>query len=210
MKMKDQFTNDVLYAILRRKKEVNLTYVFLSKLMKRFDMSIYTEIVDDRIFEDEAIGYAIENNHVVMDLYQNDILLDEVALHWFRPIMEGYISHEDYEKYLDYIESYEKIRRYNNLLLQTYQKMNIYEISKTVFIHMKKYRKTNPWEVRILCCWCGLELLSKTRIPFLIIYIKELPLLIRNKFILKSFEKYIVDKFVKESEKVECNDKSII
>ncbi len=171
---KDIFTNEVVYAILKRKPEIKPTYIVLSKLMKMYDMETYASVAENRILDSASIGYAIKKDHVVLDVFEKDIWLDEVALHWFSDILKGYISESSYYKFLDYVESLEKTRRIQNQALEMYRGMSLKGIISHVVEH-RKYKTVFPNELEMIYYWCGLELLSRTPFPRLYYFFKELP-----------------------------------
>ncbi len=171
---KDIFTDQVVYAILKRKPEINRTYIVLSKLMKKYDMETYTPVAENRILDSDSIGYAIENDHVVLDVFEKDIWLDEIALHRFSYILEGYINESSYHKFLDYVESLEHTRRIQNQALEMYQGKSLKGLISHVREH-RKYKHVFPDEFEMICNWCRLELLSRTPFPRLYYFFKELP-----------------------------------
>lgn len=171
---KDIFTDEVVYAILKRKQEINRTYIVLSKLMEMYDMEAYASVAENRILDSDSIGYAIEKDHVVLDVFEKDIWLDEVALHWFKDILTGYISESNYHKFLDYVESLEHTRRIQNQALEMYQGKSLKGLISHVVEH-RKYKKVFPNEFEMICYWCRLELLSRTPFPRLYYFFKELP-----------------------------------
>jgi hypothetical protein len=171
---KDIFTNKVVYAILKRKPEIKPTYIVLSKLMKMFDMETYASVVENRILDSDSIEYAIEKNHVVLDVFEKDIWLDEVALHWFSDILKGYIIESSYHKFLDYVASLERLRRIQNQSLESYQGKSLKGLFNVIFVN-RKYKSMFPDKVEMIYYWCGLELLSRTPFPRLYYFFKELP-----------------------------------
>lgn len=171
---KDIFTNEVVYAILKRKPEINRTYIILSKLMKMYNMETYATVAENRILDSDSIGYAIEKNHVVLDVFEKDIWLDEIALHRFSYVLEGYISESSYDKFLDYVGSLEHTRRIQNQALEMYQGMSFKGIISHVVEH-RKYKTVFPNELEMIYYWCRLELLSRTPFPRLYYFFKELP-----------------------------------
>lgn len=171
---RDIFTAEVIYAILKRKPEINRTYIVLSKLMETYDMETYAFIAENRILDSDSIGYAIEKDHIVLDIFEKDIWLDEVALHWFSDILEGYICESSYNKCLDYVESLENTRRIQNQALALYQGKSLEGLFSTVIEH-RKYKHVFPNEFEMICYWCWLELLSRTPFPMLYYFFKELP-----------------------------------
>lgn len=171
---KDIFTDEVVYAILKRKPEINRTYIVLSKLMRMYDMETYASVAENRILDSDSIGYAIEHDHVVLDVFEKDIWLDEIALHRFSYILEGYISESSYDKFLDYVESLENTRRIQNQALEMYQGKSLKGLISHVREH-RKYKNIYPNEFKMIRYWCRLELLSRTPFPRLYYFFKELP-----------------------------------
>ncbi|SHO46791.1 hypothetical protein [Anaerocolumna xylanovorans] len=185
---KDIFTDEVVYAILKRKPEINRTYIVLSKLMKMYDMETYASAAENRILDSESIGYAIEKDHVVLDVFEKDIWLDEVALHRFSYILEGYISESSYDKFLDYVGSLEHTRRIHNQALEMYQGKSLKGLISHVVEH-RKYKNTFPSEFEMICYWCKLELLSRTPFPRLYYFFKELPDRLRFNYLKQALHK---------------------
>lgn len=171
---KDIFTNDVVYAILKRRPEIKRTYIILSKLMKMYDMETYTSVAESRILDSDSLDYAIKKDHIVLDAFENDIWLDEIALHCFSDIMEGYINVSDYNKFLDYVESLEKVRRIQNQSLALYQGKSLKGLFSTIMEH-RKYKNNFPDEFKSICQWSRLEVLSRTPFPRLYYFFMELP-----------------------------------
>lgn len=171
---KNIFTDEVVYAILKRKPEINRTYIVLSKLMRMYDMETYASVAENRILNSDSIGYAIENDHIVLDVFEKDIWLDEIALHRFSYILEGYISESHYDKFLDYVWSLEHTRRIQNQALEMYQGKSLKGLISHVREH-RKYKNIYPNEFEMIRYWCRLELLSRTPFPRLYYFFKELP-----------------------------------
>nr|WP_295680324.1 hypothetical protein [uncultured Lachnoclostridium sp.]DAE03948.1 MAG TPA: hypothetical protein [Myoviridae sp. ct2cn10] len=171
---KDIFTNEVVYAILTREKEIKRTYIILSKLMEMYDMDTYTSVAESRILDSDSIGYSIEKDHIILDVFEKDIWLDEVALHRYSDILEGYITRSSYDKFLDLVEALENTRRIQNMSLSLYQGKSLKGLISTVIEH-RKYKRVFPKEYEMMCHWCWLELLSRTPFPKLYFFFKELP-----------------------------------
>lgn len=172
------FTKDIVFAILTRKKEVKRTRIILAKLMELYSMEMYTSIVENRIMQSDSIDWDIEKEHVVLDLFERNLLLDEVALHRYGDILEGYIEGSKYEHLLDYIDSLERLRRLNNQALAMYQEKSLKMMYHTIKAN-KKYKNEFPDEYKTICKWCRLEMLSRTQLPKIYYFFKEFPNLLK-------------------------------
>lgn len=181
------FTESVLRAILLRKKELDREYYILSKFMKAYGMENYASVAENLILDDEGISFAIDKENVILDLFKKDIWLDNVALYMFADILEGFIDKSQYRKFLEYTDSFEKIRRINNQSLEFYRSKGLTGLMLTVIKHHQKYVKLYPEQTRIIYKWCVLELLSRTGLPKAYYFIKELP----TKVKLKSATRYL-------------------
>ena len=177
----DIFTESVLRAILLRKKELDREYYILSKFMKSYGMENYASVAENLILDDEGISYAIERENVVLDLFEKDIWLDNIALYMFADILEGFIDKNQYRKFLEYTDSFEKIRRINNQSLEFYRSKSLTGLMRTVIEHHQKYVRLYPQQTRMIYKWCALELLSRTRLPKAYYFIKELPTKVKFK-----------------------------
>ena len=169
------FSKPVLRAIFLRKKEVDREYFILSKIMQAYSMEAYTPVVENLILDSEYISPAIERDHVVLDIYEKDIWLSNVGLYMFADILKGFINEDMYENFLDCADSLENMRRISNQSLQLYQEKSIAGLLHIVVEHYQKYRKEFPEETPMIYMWCVLELLSRTRLPKIYYFIKELP-----------------------------------
>lgn len=158
--------------------------------MKMYDMETYTSVAESRILDSDSLDYAIKKDHIVLDAFENDIWLDEIALHCFSDIMEGYISESDYNKFLDYVESLENVRRIQNQSLALYREKSLKGLFSTIREH-RKYKNIFPDESKTICYWSGLEMLSRTPFPRLYYFFKELPDRLRfiylKRWLLKAF-----------------------
>lgn len=184
------FTHDVVYAILKRKEEVNKIYVRLSQLMDMYDMKSYTSMADKLIMNSDDFVYTIDNYHIAIDVFKNETLLDIAALHIFRDILEGFIESERYMKFLEYIESCEELRGTNNMALGIYRDMSSIKLIKSMITH-GKYKKSMSYEVKMIRYWCALELLSRTYLPRLYYILKELPAKIKMKSVTHYLESHL-------------------
>ncbi len=190
MNTKEYFTDDLVYAILMRKKEVQKTYVILSKFMSVFDMAEYTSVAEHLILGSEELNYVIDKEHVIIDYFKKDLWMDEAALHVFRNIMEGFIDSDRYDKFLDLIESGENIRRLNNRLLSFYREKSIACLSRTI-IESWKQRKVLQENGKMVYTWLALELLSRTRIPKIYYFIRSIPIRIKTKLDICELRNYL-------------------
>jgi len=184
IEVKKIFTDDVKQAILKRKKEVNKTFIIVSKLMGLYGMSEYTIIAENLILAKEVSDQFFEE-HISVDFIKGDMLLDETALCVYKSILTGYIDVKQYMVFLDYVESLENARRLNNHAIQFYRNKSFMELFKTMYTE-SKHKATFPDEVKIINIWCILELLSRTLLPKIYYFIKGLPIMFKIKFITHS------------------------
>lgn len=178
---KKLFTDEVVQAILKRKEKVNKTVIIVSKLMEVYGMSAYTKIAE-RLILDKKGSEKLFEEHVTLDFLTGDIWLDEVALYYYSDILEGFIESEKLKAFMEYIDSCENLNRINNQSIQMYREKNFIELFKTMRYH-NRYKKSLPFEVKLIKKWCMLELLSRTALPRIYYSIKELPLNIKVKYI---------------------------
>lgn len=181
MDKKRIFSSQVVQAILTRKERVRPAMTVVSKLLRAYEMSDFIPVAERLILTKEASDEFLKD-HVRIDFTTGDILLDKTALCYYKDIILGYVSEEQFLSYLDFIDSTDSLENINNLSIKLYREKSLFNLIKTMTYHTK-YRKSLPDEVKLINIACLLELLSRTKLPKVYYFFKELPFNLRVRYI---------------------------
>ena len=102
--------NEMLQAIKDR-KVVPLKYISVAKMLKLNGMSEYESICCRRVLE---VAGDTENKHIMLDIFNCDVLIDDIGLIACYDILQGYISSEKLTEYKTYSKAINGVIRGKN------------------------------------------------------------------------------------------------
>ena len=101
---------EMIQAIMDR-KEIKPKYLSIAKMLKINGMSNYESVCCKRVLE--VVGDA-ENSHIMLDVFNCDVLIDDIGLIACYDILQGYISSEILSEYKTYTKSLNAIIKSQN------------------------------------------------------------------------------------------------
>lgn len=171
------FSDEVKRAIYQRKKEISKTSIILSKLLRLYDVEEHRRTAEKLIMTKQVDDKFIEE-HITFDFIHGDLWLDIEAYELYGDILKGFIGKDEYNQFMNFIQSSEVLREAQNQALKLYQSKSIFGLLKTIWTE-RKYKNLLPNEVKVCIQWSLMELLSRTRLPKIYYYISNLPIRIK-------------------------------
>lgn len=96
---------------IKDRKEIKPKYLSIAKMLELNGMSNYESVCCKRVLE--VVGDA-ENSHIMLDVFNCDVLIDDIGLIACYDILQGYISNEILSEYKTYTKSLNAIIKSQN------------------------------------------------------------------------------------------------
>ena len=96
---------------IKDRKEIIPKYLSIAKMLELNGMSNYESVCCKRVLE--VVGDA-ENSHIMLDVFNCDVLIDDIGLIACYDILQGYISNEILSEYKTYAKSLNAIIKSQN------------------------------------------------------------------------------------------------
>lgn len=96
---------------IKDRKEIKPKYLSIAKMLKINGMSNYENVCCKRVLE--VVGDA-ENSHIMLDVFNCDVIVDDVGLIACYDILQGYISSKILSEYKTYTKSLNAIIKSQN------------------------------------------------------------------------------------------------
>ena len=121
--------DELFYECIKRRKDYPAPLLSIKKLLIRYDMGLYAEIVCERISKEKLI----DNKHVFLD-FENvgDLEVDLEGLSRCRKLLLNYIGTDDFADVHEYFDSYVYTINLRNSLLKQLRGYTKKELKKFV------------------------------------------------------------------------------
>ena len=96
---------------IKDRKEIEPKYLSIAKMLELNGMSNYESVCCKRVLE--VVGDA-ENSHIMLDVFNCDVIVDDIGLIACYDILQGYISNEILSEYKTYTKSLNAIIKSQN------------------------------------------------------------------------------------------------